>query len=71
MKLIREDAATPLNLAGRFRVEARVAAGFAHPHVVRVYDFGVDRYRRPFLVMELLRRDAPAAARRECVDGRW
>jgi len=54
VKLIREDAAGPLNLAGRFRLEARLAAGFAHPHVVRVYDFGVDRYRRPFLVMELL-----------------
>jgi len=54
VKLIREDAAAPLDLASRFRREARLAAGFAHPHVVRVYDFGVDRYRRPFLVMELL-----------------
>ena len=57
VKLIREDVVGPLNLDSRFRQEARTAAGFAHPHVVRVYDFGVDRYRRPFLVMELLEGD--------------
>jgi hypothetical protein len=57
VKLIREDVVGPLDLPARFRQEARTAAGFAHPHVVRVYDFGVDRYRRPFLVMELLEGD--------------
>ena len=61
VKVIREDRAGPLfngrfwtDLDSRFRHEARAAAGFAHPHVVRVYDFGVDRDRRAFLVMELL-----------------
>ena len=54
VKLIREDVAGPLDFDARFRHEARAAASFAHPHVVRVYDFGVDRDRRPFLVMELL-----------------
>ena len=54
VKLIREDVPAPLDLARRFRQEARAAAGFAHPHVVRVYDFGLDRIQRPFLVMELL-----------------
>ncbi|HUE85434.1 MAG TPA: protein kinase [Vicinamibacterales bacterium] len=54
VKLIRHDVEAPLNLAVRFRQEARAAAGFAHPHVVRIYDFGIDRDRRPFLVMELL-----------------
>jgi serine/threonine-protein kinase len=57
VKLIREDVVGPLDLAVRFRREARAAAGFAHPHVVRVYDFGVDRDRRPFLIMELLEGD--------------
>ena len=57
VKLIRDDIAGPLDLGSRFRQEARAAAGFAHPHVVRVYDFGVDRYQRPFLVMELLEGD--------------
>ena len=54
VKLIREDVVGPLDFDARFRHEARAAASFAHPHVVRVYDFGVDRDRRPYLVMELL-----------------
>jgi serine/threonine-protein kinase len=54
VKVIRDDVNSPLDLASRFRREARAAASFAHPHVVRVYDFGVDRSGRPFLVMELL-----------------
>ena len=54
IKVIRDDVTSPLDLAARFRREARAAASFAHPHVVRVYDFGVERRGRPFLVMELL-----------------
>jgi hypothetical protein len=54
VKVIRDDLACPLDLSGRFHREARVAAGFSHPHVIRVYDFGVERSGRPFLVMELL-----------------
>lgn len=54
VKLIREDITGPLDLEARFLMEAKAAAQFSHPHVVRVYDFGVDRERRPFLVMELL-----------------
>jgi serine/threonine-protein kinase len=57
VKLIRPDVAGPMNLAARFRQEARAAAGFSHPNVVRIYDFGVDGDRRPFLVMELLEGD--------------
>jgi eukaryotic-like serine/threonine-protein kinase len=55
VKVIRDEVACdPLHLAARFRGEARAAAAFAHPHVVRVYDFGIDEGTRPFLVMELL-----------------
>ena len=54
VKLIRDDVTSPLDLATRFRREARAAASLAHPHVVSVYDFGVERGGRPFLVMELL-----------------
>ncbi len=57
VKLIRENVGGPLDLQSRFRREAQDAARFAHPHVVRVYDFGVDRHQRPFLVMELLEGD--------------
>jgi serine/threonine-protein kinase len=54
IKVIRDEVVGPLDLAARFRREARAAAAFAHPHVVRVYDFGLDRSGRGFLVMELL-----------------
>ena len=54
VKLIREDLVISADLSDRFRREARAAAGFAHVHVVRVYDFGLDREGRAFLVMELL-----------------
>ena len=54
VKLIRDDLVGSVDLNTRFRHEARAAAGFAHPHVVRVYDFGVDRDASAFLVMELL-----------------
>jgi serine/threonine-protein kinase len=57
VKLIRENDTSPLDLRGRIRREAIAAARFAHPHVVRVYDFGIDRHQRPFLVMELLEGD--------------
>ena len=57
VKLIREDVVGPLDLVGRFRKEVLIAASIADPHVVRVYDFGIDRHQRPFLVMELLEGD--------------
>ena len=54
VKVIRTERVAAADMAARFRHEARAAASFAHPHVVRVYDFGLDRAGRPFLVMELL-----------------
>jgi serine/threonine-protein kinase len=38
----------------RFRREAKVAAGFSHPNVVTIHDFGVADDSRAYLVMELL-----------------
>ena len=54
VKLIRDDLVASVDLTERFRREARAAAAFTHLHVVRVYDFGLDREGRAFLVMELL-----------------
>ncbi len=54
VKVIREDLVGSAEAAERFRREARSAAGFAHPNVVTVHDFGVVADTRAFLVMELL-----------------
>jgi len=54
IKVIRDDWVGSVEAAQRFRREARAAAGFAHPNVVTVHDFGVEANTRGFLVMELL-----------------
>jgi eukaryotic-like serine/threonine-protein kinase len=54
VKVIREDLVGSAEAAERFRQEGRVAASFAHPNVVTIYDFGVADGNRAFLVMELL-----------------
>ena len=53
-KVIRDDLVGSADAANRFRQEARATAAFAHPNVVTVHDFGIDRDNRAFLVMELL-----------------
>jgi tRNA A-37 threonylcarbamoyl transferase component Bud32 len=55
VKVIRDDLVGSAEAAERFQREARAAAGFAHPNVVTVHDFGVTAEARAFLVMELLR----------------
>ena len=54
VKVIRDDWIGNVEAAQRFRREARAAAGFSHPNVVTVHDFGVEADTRGFLVMELL-----------------
>lgn len=54
IKVIREDWVASIEAAQRFKREARAAAGFAHPNVVTVFDYGVEGDTRGFLVMELL-----------------
>jgi serine/threonine protein kinase len=54
VKLIREDLVGSSSAADRFRREARVSAGFSHPNVVVIHDFGIVAGTRAYLVMELL-----------------
>jgi len=53
VKVIRDELASSDALGERFRREALAEAGFAHPNIVTVHDFGVVD-ARAFLVMELL-----------------
>ncbi len=54
LKLIRTDLTADADAAARFKREAKAAAGFTHPNVVTVYDYGVADDGRAYLVMELL-----------------
>ncbi len=54
VKVIRSELMPGTDALARFRWEAKAAAGFAHPNVVTVHDFGVAEDNRAYLVMELL-----------------
>ena len=54
VKVIREEWVHNALATKRFQREARAVAGFAHPNVVTVYDYGVETGSRVFLVMEQL-----------------
>ncbi len=53
VKVLRPSMAADPEVRGRFEVEARSAAGLAHPNVVAVFDTGEDE-GTPFIVMERL-----------------
>ncbi len=55
IKLVHPSLASFGEAAKRFRREARAVAGFTHPNVVTIYDYGVSDDGRAFLVMELLK----------------
>ncbi|MSP61695.1 MAG: response regulator [Myxococcales bacterium] len=53
LKLISPDQLSSEHLRGRFQREAMAVAQLRNPHVVQIYDYGVDNLS-PFIVMELL-----------------
>ena len=53
IKVLNEDAAAVPEWRRRFEREAKALSALAHPNVVPVTDFGIDR-GVPFLVLELL-----------------
>jgi tRNA A-37 threonylcarbamoyl transferase component Bud32 len=54
VKVIRSERMAGTEALARFRREAKAAAGFSHPNVVTIHDFGVAEDNRAYLVMELL-----------------
>lgn len=52
VKTLHAHLADDPSFVERFRTEARHAAGLLHPHIVTVFDQGVDEL--PFIVMELV-----------------
>ena len=50
IKLMADTLADDERWLARFRREARAAAALSHPHIVKVFDFGVEEHR-PYLVM--------------------
>lgn len=62
IKFIRADLALRDDARQRFEIEARAAANVQSPHAVKVYDYGVTDYGRPFIVMEFLEGEALADA---------
>ena len=50
IKLMADTLADDERWLARFKREARAAAGLSHPHIVKVFDFGLEEHR-PYLVM--------------------
>jgi eukaryotic-like serine/threonine-protein kinase len=53
LKRLRDDMADDPSMRRRVETEARLAAKLSHPHVVTVFDSGLDGHH-PFIVMERL-----------------
>ncbi len=53
LKLLKPDLSDDADFVARFRREARAMAALKHPHIVRVFDSGVDN-NRYYIAMELL-----------------
>jgi eukaryotic-like serine/threonine-protein kinase len=54
VKMIRDEFFANQKARDKFKQESQVTGSFAHPNIVRVYDFGLDKTQRAFLVMEFL-----------------
>ncbi|HEY1015384.1 MAG TPA: serine/threonine-protein kinase, partial [Herpetosiphonaceae bacterium] len=54
LKVLRPDVNASGDTLAQFQREARIAAGFNHPHIARVYDVGDDPRYGPYFVQELV-----------------
>ena len=53
IKVIYAHLASQEGFDQRFRREAQLVASLRHPHIVQLYDFGIEN-EQPFMVMEYL-----------------
>lgn len=54
LKVLLPELVSSSSTVARFRREASITSQLSHPNIVRVFEFGVSRYRAPFMAMELL-----------------
>ncbi|HUA62981.1 MAG TPA: serine/threonine-protein kinase [Verrucomicrobiae bacterium] len=54
IKVVRGGAASPSELARRFRMERQILAGLQHPNIAQMLDGGVTEDGIPYLVMEFV-----------------
>jgi len=68
IKVIRKGLLADLNIAARFRREARAASRIEHPHITYVFDFGHSDEGRPYIAMEYV--EGPSLAKVLAREGR-
>lgn len=66
IKMLSESVVCDETSLKRFQREAKIASSLDHPHIARVYAFGVTPDEGPFLVMEFLEGKTLAAIINEC-----
>jgi serine/threonine protein kinase len=54
VKVLKPALAADPKIAERFEQEARAASRIHHPHAINVTDYGIDKDKTPFIVMELV-----------------
>ena len=57
VKVLKAQLASDPKIAKRFEQEARAASRIHHPHAINVTDYGIDKEKTPFIVMELVKGD--------------
>ena len=65
VKILTEAGCADEEVRARFLAEARMAGNLSHDHILSIYDFGEDDYKRPFMVMEFLRGEDLRSALRQ------